>query len=64
MDKFYQITLRIFCAKFGWNSSSGYGEDEDVKSLWQRWQRQWHWWQQTTDKFDKKSTLELSAQVS
>ena len=38
----------MLCAKFGWNSPSGSGEeDENVKSLQQRQQQR----RQTTDKF-------------
>ena len=38
----------MLCAKFGWNWPSGSGEeDENVKSLQQRQQRQ----RRTTDKF-------------
>ena len=40
----------MLCAKFGWNWSSGSGEeDENVKSLRRQQQRQQRWW--TTDKF-------------
>ena len=50
--------------KFGWNWPSGSGEeDENVKSLRQRWQRQWQQDGQQTN-FDQKSSLEPLAQVN
>ena len=52
---------RMICDKFGWNWSSGSGEeDENVKSLRQQRQR----WRQITDKFWWDGSLEPSVQVS
>ena len=40
------MTKKMLCDKFGWNWPSGSGDEgENVKSLWQDWQRH------TTDKF-------------
>ena len=52
LNKFESLHPRMLCAKFGWNSPIGSGEeDENVKSLRQQWQWQQNWRRRTMDKF-------------